>query len=231
MAMSILVLSDASVIIFTAPCFTFLAAWVALREPMSRVDVAAAAFSIVGVFFVARPTWLGFAPAPAAAPRHPAAHPGAALALPRWAGVAAGLFGAASAAGAYTTLRTLKRVWAGTIIHQFMLLGAVLSPLCGLLFQRAAFAAVPVASWSGLTWFYLFMAGVLGTVGQWALTRGFQIERAGPASVLRYLDVVFVFVWDGLILREPIHGWSVLGAVVIVACCLIVVWNRTRQAR
>ena len=233
MAMQALVLSDASVIIFTGPCFTFLAAWAALGEPATRVDLAAAAFSIVGVACVARPTWLGFPPereedGSNAQQQQQRAASGR---LPRWAGVAAGLFGAMSAAGAYTTLRAIKRVWAGTIINAFMALAAVLSPVCAALFQRDAFLAAPIAGYSGRTWLYLALSGVMGTAGQWALTRGFQIERAGPASICRYLDVVFVFFWDAFLLREPIRAWSVAGACVIVGCCCAVVWNRARQAR
>lgn len=71
-------------------------------------------------------------------------------------------------------------------------------------------------------WFAVLGTGWLGFLGQLCLTRGFQLENAGAASVMRYLDVVFVFIWDSTLLHERVSAWSLLGAVIICGCAIII---------
>lgn len=71
-------------------------------------------------------------------------------------------------------------------------------------------------------WLAVMGTGWLGFLGQLFLTRGFQLEKAGAASVMRYLDVVFVFIWDSALLHEHVSLWSVLGAAIICGCAVII---------
>ncbi|KAF4042466.1 EamA-like transporter family [Phytophthora infestans] len=71
-----------------------------------------------------------------------------------------------------------------------------------------------------LLWRAIIGTGIATFGGQMFLTRGFQLEKAGVAAVMRYLDVVFVFTWDSLILGEHINHWSIVGALVILTCAV-----------
>ncbi|EEY56576.1 Drug/Metabolite Transporter (DMT) Superfamily [Phytophthora infestans T30-4] len=68
-----------------------------------------------------------------------------------------------------------------------------------------------------LLWRAIIGTGIFAFGGQMLLTRGFQLEKAGIAAVMRYLQVVFVFLWDSIILGEHINHWSIVGAFVIVS--------------
>lgn len=61
------------------------------------------------------------------------------------------------------------------------------------------------------------------------LTRGFQLEKAGVAAVMRYLDVVFVFIWDSIILGEHINHWSIVGALIILTCAMVIAVRKIRM--
>jgi drug/metabolite transporter (DMT)-like permease len=75
-------------------------------------------------------------------------------------------------------------------------------------------------------WTICVVSGVLGFLGQVFLTKGFQLESVGIASVMRYLDIVFVFLWDTLLLREKINGWSFVGAAIIFSCAIAIAIRR-----
>lgn len=69
-------------------------------------------------------------------------------------------------------------------------------------------------------WCGVIGSGVFTFLGQMFLTKGFQLEKAGVASVMRYLDVVCVFVWDAVFVHERINHWSIVGAAVICVCAV-----------
>jgi drug/metabolite transporter (DMT)-like permease len=48
------------------------------------------------------------------------------------------------------------------------------------------------------------------------MTRGFQLEKAGPASLIRNLDVVFAFLFQVGLLGDPATPLSLMGAVLIL---------------
>lgn len=87
--------------------------------------------------------------------------------------------------------------------------------------------------------------GGLGFTGQMLMTGGLQLEKAGPASMMRYakpdslytlhrvlmpsrsrssrqLDVVFAFVYQAVLEQEPISGWSLVGAALVMSCAFMV---------
>ncbi|KAG9410831.1 hypothetical protein AC1031_018855 [Aphanomyces cochlioides] len=133
-----------------------------------------------------------------------------------------GLGAAAAQALAFVFIRKLRTIPSLVVIHYYM-------------FTCAAAAA----SWVLLTedggfkfdlhydiWMAAISTGVIGFIGQWSLTKGFQLESVGVASVMRYLDIVFVFIWDVTFLKETISPWSYAGAAVILACACTVAWRQ-----
>lgn len=75
----------------------------------------------------------------------------------------------------------------------------------------------------------LLASGVFTFFGQISLTKGFQLEKAGVAAVMRYLDVVCVFVWDILLLHERVSTTTMLGAAIICACAGVIAIRKANE--
>ncbi|KAH9119317.1 hypothetical protein LEN26_000682 [Aphanomyces euteiches] len=207
-----MVLADASCIIFTSPVMTFLLGAIFLGERIKPLDFGLAILCFVGVVFVARPTFL-FGDAP-----QQDAHHGS-----KWA-VLAGLAGAMCQASAYTSIRRIKDINFLVVIHYFMLTLAVLSAAWILTFEGGFKLNLPQS-----VWWSCLGSGFLGFVGQLFMTKGFQLENIGIASVMRYLDIVFVFIWDTTLLHEKISVWSFVGAAIILSSAVAIAVRKAHQ--
>ena len=185
-------LAEATVLHFTNPIWTALLAAIFLREGLRGRELALALGSLAGVVLVARPFGL-------AAPLDP------------W-GIAAALMGAVLAAGAYVLVRRLRSHDSMLVVWYF----AVVSVVIGLP------AMLPAARWPhGAEWLLLLGIGVATFLGQITLTVGLKRERAGAAMGVGYLQVLFAAVWGVIFFGETILPTTVAGAVVILACTLL----------
>ncbi|EQC33968.1 hypothetical protein SDRG_08647 [Saprolegnia diclina VS20] len=207
--MSQLVLADSSVIIFTSPVMSFFLGALFLHEAIDGVNFCCALVCFVGVGFVARPAWLvGISTD---------APPSSTLA------VCTGLLSAALQALDYVFVRKLKHMHFLAMIHYFSLtcsLGSLLA---------MAIWPTNVTLDLGYLWLLALVSGVLGFLGQVFMTKGFQLEDVGTGSVMRYLDIVFVFIWDTIFLHEVISPWSILGAAIIMASAITIALRRARR--
>ena len=196
-------LADATVIQYTNPIFTaVLAAWV-LGERMSPRAVVFVATSLAGVILVARPSFLGGTSA-TIEPVH----------------VAIALLGALSSASAYVMVRRLRGIDHPLVIVLYFPLVTV--PL--------TFPFV-LAGWtwpSPWEWVVLLGIGASTQAGQVYMTRGLQLEAAGRATSVGYLQIVFAAVWGLLIFGEMPDVWSFIGAAVIITSTVLLA--RTRSA-
>lgn len=80
-------------------------------------------------------------------------------------------------------------------------------------------------------WAVIVACGVFTFMGQLFLTKGLQLEKAGVASAMRYLDVVFVFIWDAVLIHERISHWSVLGAFIISLSAVVIALRKAHAAK
>ncbi|OQR82375.1 Drug/Metabolite Transporter (DMT) Superfamily [Achlya hypogyna] len=203
-----LVLADASVIIFTSPIMSFFLGAVFLHEAIDGVNFACALTCFVGVAFVARPAWLfgsdDAQPAPALA-------------------ICTGLLSAALQALDYVYVRKLKHMHFLALLHYFSLACSVGGAVA------MAIAPERVTLDLGFLWVSAALTGVLGFLGQVFMMKGFQLEDVGTGSVMRYLDIVFVFIWDTVFLHEVISPWSLVGAAIIMASAITIALRRARR--
>ncbi|KAG7387381.1 hypothetical protein PHYBOEH_008247 [Phytophthora boehmeriae] len=211
-AMAQMVLTDAVVIIFTSPIVTFMLGAVFLGEPIQRFDFISCLVSYVGVMFVTRPAFLF-------SDREDTKE------VPPFAIVCA-LGGSVMQACSYIAMRQLKDLNYVTINHYFLLFG-LLYALSTLWYFDVSFV---VPNNLGLV-VALFGSGILCLAGQVFLTMGFQQSKAGIASVMRYLDVVFVLIWDITLLGEHVSVHSVIGATIIIASASVIVLPKKRIAK
>jgi drug/metabolite transporter (DMT)-like permease len=190
-------LADAMVIHFTNPVFTALIAAVILGEHIGLRESTLVLTSLAGVVIVARPAWLA----------------GQGSGLDPVA-VGAGLAGALLAAGAYVAVRRLRGEAPMLVVFYFAFVSTLLSlPMVAL---------NPVRPSPGM-WLVLLGVGLATHLGQVFVTWGFRLERAGRASAIGYLQIVFAAVWGWLLFKEGPDAWTWAGAGLIVASTLALV--------
>lgn len=212
-----LTLADSTTIFFTAPLYTGIFGYLFLREIVTRFDLVCTLASVVGVVLVVRPVFLfGTTTADVggvttdggtANPDDPNVNTGSEHTL----GVFAAILGSLVSACVYIAIRKV-----GPGVHPLVfvcwmgLVGVFLTPFGGL---------VQTWVWPSniVPWMYVVFIGIFSFTGQILFNAGVQKEKAGPASMIRNLDVVFSFVWQVTIEGILPNAWSVVGAVVISA--------------
>ena len=220
-AMTLLPLGDASSLIFTSPIVTFVLARIFLKERIDGLDLFCGLICLVGVVFVARPAVL-FGNS-TSVPATSTANSTGATATQHTAGVFMSLVAALASASAYVFVRKLGDVPAEIVVGSFMF---VVCWATGFLALMTHTMALPVS----LLEFAMTLAiGFCGFAGQLYMTWGFSLEQAGPASVMRYIDVIFAFIWSATLLQEEINPWSVFGAFVIMASAITITLNKVRK--
>lgn len=190
-------LADATVIHFMNPVFTAFIAAAWLREHMGVREALLVLASLGGVVVVARPAFLF----------------GAGGSLPV-VPVVIGVCGAVLSAGAYVAVRRLRAEPPMLIVFYFAVVCTVLS-----LPMVVAHSTVPTLP----TALVLLGVGVTTHLGQVFVTWGFRLERAGRASAVGYLQIVFASVWGWLMFAEVPDVWTWVGAALIVGSTLALV--------
>jgi drug/metabolite transporter (DMT)-like permease len=198
-------LADATLIMYTNPVFTGIFAAIFLKESIARSDVAGVLLSLVGVALIARPSFLFGGPE---------------RLDPLAVGVA--LAGSIVSATAYTIVRKLRRTEDPmTIVFYFPLISTP--------------AAIPLALPDALVpqgweWAMLLALGLITFIAQVTMTRGLSMEKAGRATSVSYLQVVFAFIWGMVFFREFPTPLSIVGAFLILLSTVGVAWWRRRRA-
>jgi drug/metabolite transporter (DMT)-like permease len=200
-------LADATVIQYTNPVFTAVLAAILLRERIGPTEAVALLVSLAGVVLIARPSFLFAAEVHRLDPRV----------------VALALTGAFCSACAYVSIRRLTDEHPLVIVFYLPLVTVIGTiPLVG-----------PVAVWpTPLLWVVLAGVGITTQIAQVYLTRGLQLEPAGRATAVGYLQIVLAGLWGALFFGEIPDGWSLTGATMIVGSTLVLaVWRRAGPPR
>jgi drug/metabolite transporter (DMT)-like permease len=72
------------------------------------------------------------------------------------------------------------------------------------------------------------VAGVLGTLGHYSLTRAFSIADISATQSLRFLDLVWASLMGWLVFGDVPSQWTWLGAAVILVSTI---WIARREGR
>lgn len=191
-ALAHLPLAAATTIQNTTPLVTAVLAWWILHERVGRATAFAIACGIAGVSLIVHPSGSNLDPT----------------------GLAFGLGAATCSAIAYVTVRQLARTEHPLVIVFYFPL--VATPL-----------AIPwaVADWvtpQPIDWLLLVGIGVTTQVGQVFLTMGLSLERAGRATSVGYLQVIFAMIWQSFLWGDPPTAATIAGAALIVGGTLAV---------
>ena len=197
-------LAEATLIQYTNPVFAAILAAVLLHERLSARHALGVAASLAGVVLVTRPAFLF-----------------GALAAPldvRYAGIA--FLGAIFSALVYVIVRMLRDTdHPLVVVFWFPLLTVPLA---------LPFAARDWLWPTPAEWLVLLGVGASTQVAQVYMTRGLQLEPAGRATAVGYLQVAFAAAWGILIFGDRPTGWTIAGAAVIVASTLWIGADRGR---
>ncbi|HET7231732.1 MAG TPA: DMT family transporter [Longimicrobium sp.] len=204
-------LADATVIQYTNPVWTAWLGWLVLAEALTTGEAVLSAAGLLGVLLIARPTFLF----------------GGDMRLDPFATLV-GMAGALFSAAAYVSVRKLGRTEHPMIIVFYFTVVTVPASLPGMLISGAV---LPNAA--ELT----FLAGVgfTAVLGQLYLTRGLQLEPAGRATAIGYVQIVFAATWGMLFFGEFPDALSLLGAALVLVSVVVLARRRggaaTRVAR
>lgn len=189
-------LGDATALHYTAPLWTTALAFPILGERPGRALFGGLALSLVGVLLIARP---------------PALFGGASLDV---LAVGAALVGSFLSGAAYVLVRKLRRTdHPLTVVFWLAWIGVALA---------VPFVAVGWRSLSAADWALCVGVGLSTQIAQVLMTRGLHLERAGRATAVGYLQVVFAFLWGAAIFGTTPDAWSLGGAALIVAATLLI---------
>ena len=201
-AITHLPLADATVIQYVNPILVALLAALFLGESVGPVEIGGVGVSLAGVVMIGQPSFL---------------FGGQAARLdPLAVGVA--LLGAFLSACAYTTIRAVHGQEDPMVVVFYFPL--IATPL-------ALPVAWPVLEWPGpLGWLLLLGVGVFTQIAQIFMTRGLHMERAGRATSISYLQIVFAFAWGVILFGERPSALAVLGAALVVGSSIVVARSR-----
>lgn len=202
-AVRLLPLPEASVLSFTAPIFATILSVLLLREKVGWIRSTAVALGFAGVVVIAGPEILGTARA----------------AMPL-AGFCVGIGAAFMVALISIQLRDLGRTEAPlTVVFWFSAFSAVALAL-----------ALPwtMSAHDGTTWAILGGIGVTGLFGQIALTAALRYGSVASVIVMDYSAFAWATLWGWLVFAQlpPPSTW--LGAPLVVAAGLVIVWREHR---
>ena len=196
-------LGEATVIQYMNPVFAAILGALFLGERLVVRDVAGILASMAGVVIIARPEIV---------------FGGDHSIPPLYAAIAVG--GALFSASSYVAVRKLRETDHPLVVVFYFTLISV--PLA---------LPLALAHWVWPTpaeWGILVGVGLTTQIGQVYFTRGLQLEPAGRATAVGYLQIVFAALWGIVLLGERPDGWSVFGAAVITGGTLLVALRPAR---
>lgn len=185
-----------------------------MGETMTQVEIGLMMFSASGVLLVARPSVLGFEEDT----------PPSYATSPRGFVFAVGLVGASCSAMTNLLVRQLTDVHAMVTITWLFTSNTLCAPILLMLFRMDPVAPVGVKSW-----LCVLGVGIVGFAGQGFKTLGLKWEKAGPGTMMRYLDLFFAFLYQYFIFNEPLHTLSVIGAGITLVSSIALGVLKLRQ--
>jgi drug/metabolite transporter (DMT)-like permease len=191
-------LSDAVILHQTQPLWTALLARIFLGERLRRRVVLATIVALTGVVLVVRPAFLF-------------GHDGHHVLDP--IGVALALCAALLSAGAYVSVRALRKTDEPVVVVFWFALVATPASLPTVLLDLRA----PTLN----EWLLLIGIGIAVQGAQLLMTRALHREPAGRVAAVGYLQVVYATLIGVLLFGEPTSPLAIAGGVLVIAGALL----------
>ena len=224
-AIANLTLADSTSIFFTAPLYTGFFGYLFLSESIVKFDLCCTFTSAIGVVMIVRPAFLFGANSGSAATAVGTVDGNGATdtndtnmntGSTHSIGILVAIAGSLLSALVYIAIRKIGPGVNPLVLVAYMgMCGIIVAPFGGI-FQTLVWPS------TASVWFGLLLIGTFSFVGQILFNAGVQREKAGPASMIRNLDVAFAFMWQIVIEGIAPNPWSVLGAFIISACVVAI---------
>ena len=198
-ALDHLVLSDASLLHKLAPFFTLILSALFLKEKTNWKQFLFVSLAFVGMLFVVRPE-MHFSESMVAS--------------------VVGVIGGFGAGTAYACVRALGKrgMPSSEIVFGFSLVSTIVA---------IPFVIIDHAPMSSLQIFYLSMASVSATIGQFGITLAYKEAPSKEISIFEYFTVVFSALWGILFLGQIPYWTSIIGyAIIFVSAYLLFLYNK-----
>ena len=198
-ALDHLVLSDASILNKLAPFFTLILSALFLKEKTNWKQFLFVSLAFVGMLFVVRPE-MHFSESMVAS--------------------VVGVIGGFGAVTAYACVRALGKrgMPSSEIVFGFSLVSTIVA---------IPFVIIDHAPMSSLQIFYLSMASVSATIGQFGITLAYKEAPSKEISIFEYFTVVFSALWGILFLGQIPYWTSIIGyAIIFVSAYLLFLYNK-----
>ncbi len=199
--MTLLPLAEATTIFFAVPILTTVLAALILKEPTGRHRWSAVIVGFIGVLIVVRP---GGGDLPAM-------------------GIAAGVVGALMTAAVTIQIRQLGKSEATLTIVFWFSLTSILPLGIAMLFVGQAHDPA--------TWGIILAIGLLGAVGQFCLTGALRLAPVALVLPMDYSSLIWSALYGYWLFGDLPATATWIGAPIIIASGLYIVWREHRLAR
>ena len=211
-SLSTMPMAEATAITYTNIPLSAIFAHVLLGEAYTHADAAAAILAMVGVVLVAQPASL-FASTPDTKETPPEL-------------VLMSLAGACCSAMAYISARRIgTRESALIVVLYFASMGCIVLPIAALVSATSLMPPTARSAWLQL------IVGACGWAGQVLLNAGLQRAPSGPATVMRYCDLVIALLLQQFFLDTPPNALKVVGCVCVMSTVGATLWKTHVKAR
>jgi drug/metabolite transporter (DMT)-like permease len=215
---------------FTTPAFTAIIAVFLVGEKWLPLDQIGAVVCLLGVAFIAHPTWLFGAPADAggeadAADSKSLLLKALAVLITEGGAVMAGL--------AYVSVRKIGHRASAVVMVLYY--GALSIPMCvigsGLLEGTWNPFFLDPSQYTMKDYFILLLMGVGGYGGQFFTNLGLQYESAATATLATCTQIVWTYIFELAFLHEGVNSWSLAGTAIILGYMLVVAFFKILESR
>ena len=132
-----------------------------------------------------------------------------------------GLAGALVTGGTWIVIKRMgKTEHPLTVVNYMMICGTIVA---------GVYCLYDWQSPSNYDYLLLFLAGLGGFIGQWFITKAFQIELASNVAPLKYLEVFFALIIGFIWFDESYEMMSFIGILMILSGMLMNVFYQQRK--
>ena len=135
-----------------------------------------------------------------------------------------GIFSSFFSALAYNMIRTLSgKEHPMVVVLHFQLMAAI---------TGFAFSIFNWHTPHGMDWLYLFLVGASTQLGQMAMTRSLQKEKASVVSIISYTGVLYALIFGYFLFDETYDAPAIMGMVFIIAGVILnILFTRRKEVQ
>ena len=218
-AFNMMPIGDATIIYFSSPVVVTVVAYFVLGEPFRLLQAITCILTIFGVGFISKPEFI-FGHRSQTANGGTAVHSYPYL----WQGQMLAIVAAIASAVTLVNLRKLKTTPASVVVFWFSGCIAMFGSVA--IYLLDSYRPIHLLTDLLCTGLHCTIC-LMSVLEQYFLTIALKYEDATTISVTRSFNIVLAFIWEVVIFDEIITWTSLVGAVLVAACILLLAFNKS----